>query len=368
MVTTRSGTGAAAKSEADAGNEQNSKKMHALVTGGAGFLGRHLVNQLLQSGQYTVTVFDIRDIGNPQVKMIVGDLTKVDQVKDACKGVDVVFHCATAAPTGENALNKSLMDGVNVDGTKNVVEACVANKVKKLVYTSSASVVFEGRTLEMVDESQPYASKPMDYYTKTKILGEQIVLEANGKGGVATVALRPSGIFGEGDPLFVPTVVKQAKAGKMKYVIGSGKNNMDFTYVGNVAQAHIQAAAALELQSPAAGKGYFITNDDPRPFWSMMGDVCEGLGYKRPSIHLPFLLIFIIAFIFENIIRPLLRPVKKLETDFTVNRILLATTNRTFSCKAAKKDLGYVPKVNMTEALKRTVTSFESLRNPAAKS
>ena len=166
-----------------------------------------------------------------------GDLRKAEQVAEACKGMEVVFHCATAAPTGSGALNKGLMDGVNVEGTRNIVAGCQAAGVKKLVSTSSASVVFEGRTLRMVDESQPYATKPMDYYTQTKIEGERLVLAANGVAGVASCALRPSGIFGEGDPLFVPTVAKQAERGKMKYVIGDGKNEMDFTYVSNLAHS-----------------------------------------------------------------------------------------------------------------------------------
>jgi nucleoside-diphosphate-sugar epimerase len=76
---------------------------------------------------------------------------------------------------------------------------------------------------------------------------EKMVRSANGKGGVATVALRPSGIFGEGDPLLVPILVEKAKEGKMKYIIGDGKNLMDFTYVGNVAQAHIQACYTINL-------------------------------------------------------------------------------------------------------------------------
>lgn len=84
-----------------------------------------------------------------------------------------------------------------------------------------------------------------------------MVRAANGKGGVATVALRPSGIFGEGDPLLVPILVEKAKEGKMKYIIGDGKNLMDFTYVGNVAQAHIQACSTLislkELMKPLNG-------------------------------------------------------------------------------------------------------------------
>ncbi len=84
----------------------------------------------------------------------------------------------------------------------------------------------------------------------------------------------------------------------------------------------MQAAAALSSPraDAVAGKAYFVTNQDPRPFWGMMGDVCEGLGYARPRIHLPFALIIVIAALFEYVIRPLVAPFKTLNTDFTVNR------------------------------------------------
>lgn len=337
-------------------------KLKALVTGGSGFLGKHIVEQLLDSGKYEVVVFDIRPLEDARVTSIVGDLRKRDEVKKACEGVDVVFHVATAAPTGENTLNKELMVGVNVEGTRNVVSACQANGVERLVYTSTASAVFDGTPLHMVTEKHAYAAKPMDFYTRTKIEGEQIILQANGSGGVATCALRPSGIFGEGDLLFVPTVIKNAERGKMKYIIGNGENLMDFTYAGNVAQAHLEAAEALSLTSKVAGQAYFITNNEPRPFWGMMGDVCEGLGYKRPSIKLPFLLIFILAAFFEYIIMPLLKPFMTLKTDFTVNRILLASTNRTFDSSKAKQDFGYSPKVPMDEALKKTLMTYGHLK------
>ena len=86
-----------------------------------------------------------------------------------CAGMDVVFHCATAAPTAANAANKALMSSVNVTGTENIIAACVEHKVPKLIYTSTASVVFEGSDLIGVDETAPYARRPMDYYTKTKV-------------------------------------------------------------------------------------------------------------------------------------------------------------------------------------------------------
>ncbi len=264
------------------------------------------------------------------------------------------------------------MQGVNVDGTRNVVDACVKAKVPSLVYTSSASVVFDGTDLFLADEkATPYAAKPLDFYTVTKIEGEKVVLEANGKGGVATCALRPSGIFGEYDLLTVPTTVEKARAGKMKYILGDGKNMMDWTYAGNVAAAHLAAAdvlAAKGVNSKAAGNAYFVTNDDPRPFWGFMGDVCDGLGYGRPRIHLPVGVILFIAYIMQYIIIPLLRPFKRLETDFTPFRIIVASSNRTFSCARAKKELGYHPAVSMDEALDRTLKHFAHLKKDAAES
>lgn len=367
MVQTRTSTGDPAPRAA---NDSNPMKT-ALVTGGGGFLGHHLVQLLLKSGTYKVSVFDIRqpepEKSDARVKYIVGDLRRADQVSAACKGVDIVFHTATASPTGANAYNKALMESVNVDGTRNVINACISNGVRALVYTSSASVVFEGRDLVLVNEDTPYASRPLDFYTVTKIKGEELVLQANGQNGLVVCSLRPSGIFGEHDPLLVPTTIAKARVGKMKYILGDGKNLMDWTYVGNVAQAHVAAADLLLLQgkdAKAAGKAYFITNDDPRPFWGFMGDICEGLGYERPRIHLPVALVMFLALIMQYIIIPLVRPFKQLETDLTPFRITVASVNRTFDCSRAKQDFGYLSSngISVEEGLKQTLKHFEHLK------
>eukprot|EP01026_Neomeris_dumetosa_P004858 TRINITY_DN11319_c0_g1_i1.p1 TRINITY_DN11319_c0_g1~~TRINITY_DN11319_c0_g1_i1.p1 ORF type:complete len:358 (-),score=58.46 TRINITY_DN11319_c0_g1_i1:147-1220(-) len=343
------------------------QQIKCLVTGGAGFLGQVLVKQLLSSGKYDVTIFDIRAVEIEGTKSVIADLTNLDQVKQALTGMEIVFHCATASPTSSNAANQSLMYNVNVLGTRNVIDACLHARVPKLVYTSSASVVFDGRDLVEVDEKLPYAQNALDYYTSTKIKGEKLVLEANGKGdgtyGLATVALRPSGIFGEGDPLMVPTMVQNAKKGKMKFMIGDGQNLFDFTYVGNVAQAHIQAADALNMDSPLAGRAYFITNQEPRRFWEFSGDILEGLGYERPYIVLPVWLLYFVAVVLEIIIIPLLKlfGIQK-EFSLTTFRVLVVSSIRVFSNEAAKRDFGYVPKVDMNEALKRTLNSMQHLR------
>lgn len=341
------------------------RQLKCLVTGGAGFLGRHLVDQLVATGRYHVTVLDVRHSSDTRVQTIVGDLRNLNQVKQACSGMDVVFHCASAAVTTSNSANKALMSSVNITGTHNVIEGCVWGGVHRLIYTSTSSVVFQGRDLNNVDETAPYAARPMDYYTQTKIEAEKLVLEANMRGGLATCALRPSGIFGEHDPLFVPSLVGNARKGKMKYIIGKGSNMMEWTYVGNVAQAHIQAAEKLSLQSPIGGQAYFITNDDPQLFWGFIGDLLEGLGYRRPYIHLPLLLVLIIAFILDWIIMPLVRPFTAWSSDLSVTRVNLSACNRQLQCGKAKRDFGYQPKVSVPEAIKRTVTHFERLQAPS---
>lgn len=345
----------------------HSQKQQCLVTGGSGFLGKHLVDQLLATGKCEVTVFDIRDSGDSRVKCIVGDLRKLDDISKTCKGQDIVFHVATAQYFGGEGSNaKQLMHSVNVTGTQNVIDACISHKVPKLIYTSTASVVFQGKSLIDVDESAPYATKPMDYYTGTKIQGEKLILAANGANGtLATCALRPSGLFGKGDPTFWPTVVAKANQGKMKFIIGNGQNLVEFTYVGNVAQAHLLAAEELSLESRVAGQAYFITNDDPQPFWGFVGNMLEGLGYPpkmRPHIKLPYVLVYMIALLMQYIIIPLVKPFRALTVEFTPTTVTLGACTRLISCRKAREHLGYVPSVSMKEAQELSYQAFPELR------
>ncbi|CAI7791815.1 unnamed protein product [Closterium sp. NIES-54] len=135
---------------------------------------------------------------------------------------------------------------VNVLGTKNVIAACQEAGVRRLIFTSSASVVFDGRhDIKNGDESLPYAGKATNAYGETKAQAEAIALAANAQGGLLTCALRPSNIFGPGDPDLVPITIKNAQRGKLKFIVGDGENMSDWTYVENVVHAHICAEKAL---------------------------------------------------------------------------------------------------------------------------
>ncbi|KAF9013480.1 hypothetical protein BDQ17DRAFT_1537136 [Cyathus striatus] len=200
-------------------SSQNVAKRHYLVIGGSGFVGRHIVDQLLERGD-SVSVFDIVQRYD-DVPFYSGDITDEEQVANAIRksGTTCIIHTASP-PAGLK--DSALYFKVNVDGTKAVIAAAVY--------------------IIDIDERVPYPEVPMDAYNESKAKAEEAVLAANGKGGLLTVALRPAGIFGS-----LPVY----ESGQTHYQIGDNTNLFDWTYVGNVAHAHLLAADKLDTQPPA---------------------------------------------------------------------------------------------------------------------
>ncbi|XP_074274952.1 3beta-hydroxysteroid-dehydrogenase/decarboxylase-like [Silene latifolia] len=358
----------------------SSQKRWCVVTGGRGFAARHLVEMLLSYEMYCVIIADLgpsiklepyeedgalgKALKAGRAKYVSADLRDKTQVLKAFQGAEVVFHMA--APDS-SINNYNLQRSVNVEGTKNVIEACVALQVKRLIYTSSPSVVFDGvHGIINGDESLSYPVKHNDFYSATKAEGEALVLKANGEKGLLTCCIRPSSIFGPGDKLLVPSLVAAARAGKSKFIIGDGNNMYDFTYVGNVAHAHICAEQALASEGPAAekasGQAYFITNMEPIKFWDFMSIILEGLSYERPRIKIPAAVMMPIAYLIEFIYR-LFAPFGMKVPQLTPSRIRLLSCNRTFSCSKAKDLLSYTPVVSFQEGLEKTIDSYSHLRN-----
>ncbi|KAH9969483.1 C-3 sterol dehydrogenase [Russula dissimulans] len=219
-----------------------------LVIGGSGFLGRHVVDALLARGD-PVAVFDIVQRYH-DTPFYSGDISDQSQVSAALKkcGATCIIH--TASPAA-GLQDPALYWKVNVDGTKAIIAAAKENKVPKLVYTSSAGVVFNGQDLINADERMPSPEKPLDAYNESKAKAEELVLAANGTDGLLTVALRPAGIFGPGDRQAVPNFAKILRDGRSHFQIGDNTNLFDWTYVGNVAYAHILAADKLVVHPPS---------------------------------------------------------------------------------------------------------------------
>ncbi|GMP86911.1 hypothetical protein CsSME_00039506 [Camellia sinensis var. sinensis] len=350
-----------------------------VVTGGRGFAARHLVEMLIRYDMFLVRIADLglsikldpaeekgilgKAIQSGHAQYVSVDLRDKSQVLEACQGAEVVFHMA--APDS-SINNYELHHSVNVKGTKNVIDACVDLKVKRLIYTSSPSVVFDGvHGIINGDESLPYPAKHNDTYSATKAEGEALVIKSNGSNGLLTCCIRPSSIFGPGDKLLVPSLVSAARAGKSKFLIGNGKNMYDFTYVENVAHAHICAERALASEvtvaERAAGEAYFVTNMEPIKFWEFVSLVLDGLGYERPRIKIPVFVIMPIARLVEWTYK-LLAPYGMKVPQFTPSRVRLLSCSRTFNCSKANDRLGYTPIVPFQDGLRRTIESYSHLR------
>ena len=201
------------------------------MTGGTGFLGRRIVERLLAQGR-AVTVLARRpapDLEKRGVHLVAADLSDPEKVHFACRGVETVFH--VAAKVGVWGRYEDFFRA-NVLGTRAVLQGCRTHRVRRLVYTSTPSVVYNGRDLAGADESMPLATRCPAAYPLTKAIAESEVLAANSP-ALSTVALRPHLIWGAGDPHLVPRIIAQARAGRLR-IVGSGRNRVDLGYLAAV--------------------------------------------------------------------------------------------------------------------------------------
>mgnify|MGYP002623634803 FL=1 len=327
--------------------------MHALVTGGSGFLGRYLVERLTARGDHVRSMSrnPPDDLAATNVEVIRGDIRDGAAVGEACRGVDAVFHVAALPGVWGDA---GEYHDINVVGTKNVLAGCRAHGVGKLIYTSSPSVVFDGRSHSRANESLPYAETFLCAYPQTKALAEQAVLAANGIDGLNTVALRPHLIFGPRDPHLLPRVVQRAAAGKLRRV-GDGTNKVSVSYVENVADAHILACLALSPTAACAGRAYFINEPDPVNLWDFINDVLRRAGTPAVTRSISAGAAWRIGGALESVYRLLRLRGEPPMTRFMASQL---STSHWYDVSAAVRDFGYDPQVSLEEGLRRTETDL----------
>jgi nucleoside-diphosphate-sugar epimerase len=321
--------------------------MKAVVSGGGGFLGGAIVRLLHRRAwavrSFTRTAYPwLDELG---VEQVFGDLADPAAVENALQGCDVVFHVAAKAGVWGRW---SEYFETNAIGTQNVLAACRKHGIKKLVYTSTPSVVHGGRDLDGANESAPYPKHFDAAYPETKAIAEKAVLAANGP-DLATVALRPHLIWGPGDPHLVPRVIARAKAGKLRRV-GSRPVKVDVTYVDNAAEAHVLAADKLDIGSPASGKAYFITNDEPVELWEFLNRVLAEAGVPPVTRSVSAWKARFAGRMLEWTYR-----VFRLSSEPPMTRYVAKqlSTSHWYDISAAKRDLGYHPVVSLQEGLKR---------------
>lgn len=336
-------------------NEMTSGKIpKALVTGGGGFLGRAVVMRLLAEG-VRVRSFSRRfypDLDNVGVEQHRGDLGDLDAVAAACRDIDTVFH--VAAKTGVWGRYPDYYK-TNVIGTRNVVAACKAGGIPRLVYTSSPSVIFNGKDMEGIDESAPYPDRYHSPYPQTKAMAERDVLRASAK-DLKTVILRPHLIWGPGDNHLVPRIIERAERLRR---IGDGRNLVDTVYIDNAAEAHILAGNALKSRPELSGRIYFISQGEPILLWDMVNAILKAGG--RAPVHKSISLrtAKVIGAVLESLYRVLRLKGEPQMTRFVAEELASA---HWFDISAARNDLGYRPRVSTTEGLQYLKDWLENTR------
>ena len=279
------------------------------------------------------------------MEQIRGDVADAGAVDAAVLGCDAVFHVAAKAGIWGRYAD---YHRANVVGTQNVLDACRKLGVRRLIYTSSPSVVFDGRDMEGVDESTPYPTHYEAAYPRTKAEAERRVLAANGP-DLATVALRPHLIWGPGDNHLIPRILERGGAGRLRR-IGRANKLVDSTYIDNAADAHLLAADRLSPESPVAGRAYFITNGVPTPIWDLVNRILATGGVGPVTRTVPAWLAYTAGGLLEAAYMMLGRRDEPPMTRFVVREL---TTAHWFNIAAAQRDLGYEPKVSIAEGLKR---------------
>jgi nucleoside-diphosphate-sugar epimerase len=335
----------------------------ALVTGGTGFLGRHLVERLLAQGR-RVTVLARRsapDLEERGARLICANLDDPNEVQTACQGMETVFHVAAKVGVWGRYADFHV---TNVLGTGAVIAGCRAHGVRRLIYTSTPSVVYNGRDLAGVNESLPLTTDCPSPYPLTKAIAERSVLEANSS-ALRTVALRPHLIWGAGDPHLVPRLIERARSGRLR-IVGTGRNRVDLTHVANAVDAHLMAELALsKLQNPnpksqespsAAGRAYFITNGEPVVLWNWINDLLRAFGIPPVTKRLSLGMATAVGAACETLWRLLPLPDEPPMTRFVAKEL---ATDHWFDISAARRDLGYTPRVSMADGLAELVASLK---------
>lgn len=321
--------------------------MRALVTGGGGFLGGALARKLKERGD-DVRVFGRGSYPELEAKGIDaarGDLADAAAVSAACDDRDVVFH--VGAKVGLWGTYEDYF-ATNVTGTRNVLRACAEHGIRKLVFTGSPSVVFSGGDVEGWNEDAPYPQKFDSHYSRTKAQAEEMVLAAN-HALLATVSLRPHLVWGPGDRHLLPRIAARARAGRL-FRIGEENKRIDTIYIDDAVDAHILAAVQLSPLAEIAGKAYFLSAGDPRPVWEIVDLLlgAAGLGPVKKSV--PKGVAVAAAGVFEGVWRAL-----QLQSEPPLTRFLVSqlTTAHWFDIGAARRELGWAPRVRMEEGMEK---------------
>ena len=324
--------------------------MKVVVTGGTGFLGQHLVKRLDAEGYDVVfTGRQLKQNAEFSSKFQAIDLTDLEGLNKAIVDATYVFHCAAlSTPWG----NYKDFYRTNVLGTQNVIDACLAQGVKRLIHVSTPSIYATYDSRLDVKESDPLPKRAINAYAQTKLLAEQGVKKVSQD--LEVISIRPRAIYGEGDTAIFPRIIRALKTGRMP-IMGDGQNIVSVSYVSNVVDALLLCANA---EDSCLGQSYNICNKETVLQWELIAKVAEHLNLTKPQRKIPFSVAYGLAAMLEDAAKVFTPNKEPLLTRYSA---VLMAKSMTLSLVKAEAELGYKPRISSDEGIALFLESLEAL-------
>jgi len=320
--------------------------MKILLTGGTGYVGSTLIKRLKDHG-FTVHCLirsenKLRNIENPdELTYTIGDLTTPETITNLTQNIDYIIHLAVLAPTQKHAYTMEDYRRVNVRGTENLLKECLKNPVKKIICFSSSAAVGLVNT-EIIDENTP--CHPETEYGISKYEADMLIHKYTEEYELPISTLRFTHIYGPGDMRDFLKIVRLIKKGVLP-IIGFGENLYPAVYKDDAVNAIM-----LALEKGKAGHLYNISGNDSYDLRVIVKHVKSELGITRFPLWLPKYptLLFLTCLEFLRIPSPI-----------ASRNIRSVTAARRFSIEKAQKELGYIPDVDISEGIQKTIQYYK---------
>lgn len=324
--------------------------MNILLTGATGFLGFRTLERLVQLSNVRKIVATgrslrkSREILNPKVEYVLGDLKDKLFVSTILKDIDIVINTASlSSPWG-------LEDDfylANVLTQKHIISSSEILGVKRFIYISSPSIYYNGEDRIMVKEKDPLPTRFVNNYSKTKREAEVLLENSN----LNYIILRPRAIIGRGDTVIMPRLIKAHSDGRLK-IIGNGENKVDLTSVNNVVESII-----LSMNAPdkALNNAYNITDRNPVSLWTSINSVLKGIGKEQVNKTVNFRVAYFAAFLMEW----LSRWITKKEPSLTRYSVGVLSKNFTLDVSKAENLLYYNPVITTEESIEEFINWYK---------
>jgi len=324
--------------------------MKVLVTGGTGFIGRHLINELLRKGYFCRCLVrkssDIGELKQLNIELVYGDILNPDSLRGIAKDINVVYHLAAEGHV--SALSKSAYQkckSINVEGTRNLAVECCKNKIKKFIHFSSTAAMGLIKDI-IVNEETPCV--PKTPYQKTKYESEQVVIQFWKEHKLPAIIVRPSMVYGEGGTGEFLRICRFMKKGIFPK-LGNGKKLTPLVYIDNLIQGTL-----LVGERGITGQTYLII-DHSVELDRLRKLILSNLGVKRFYPYVPPKLALALMVCLEKGAKIL-----GVEPLVSSKNIESTIADRVFDTSRAR-DIGFKQIVPLEEAVKRTINWYKGM-------